>query len=694
MKSLSINAKLVLGNLSYSIPILVLIQQMVSVYQGNIQFAEWEKKGMVYQSALEDTFEYVGRHAWLAQRAHHGDIGAQNEMKMVETKVDDSIRKMEAAQADVGEDLQFTAEGLGKRQREHFQVPTFKREWQELKLSTLSLKPSDSIDKHNHLIADIRNMITHSGDTSNLILDPDLDSYYLMDVTLLALPQLHDRLLGIIIRSEQIIRGRMVTVEDMKWLTTTSAFLKQSDLDRIAADIQTALNEDKNFYGVSQSLQGRMGGEAESLKRQVEPLIALLDQLSSSSNVTMSARELLALAEGAYQTSFSFWRNGAIELNKFLDIRIADQVGQKNRSLTYGIMALIVATLLSTFFGISVRRSIINSIQSVTRRLSLSGDEVTKASQELSRVSMSMSSSSQEQASTMEETSASLYEIRQMITSNINAAESSGSLAQEVSALADETAKWMDELKMAMKSIFDSNERISELAKIIQEIGDKTEVIDEIVFKTQLLSFNASVEAERAGEHGRGFAVVAQEVGNLAQMSGGAATEIAAIVKNSIREAEAVSTENKMRVQKGESLAHETSLRMTGVIVKMNEILHSIKGIAKASREQGDGVNQITVTVENLNQITQQNAALAEECSSSSVELASQGEGLVNIINEMITLTNSGKKRDVPENIQASQAQTQAPKKYHTNPDNASFVSRHKLKSAPKHTDSEWEKIG
>lgn len=687
MKSLSINAKLILGNLSYSIPIIVLIKLMVGVYQGNIQFAQWEQKGIVYQKPLEDMFELVGRHSWLAQRAQHGDIGAQNEMKLIDSKIGDLIQKTEQVQKEIGEDLQFTPDGLGKRQREHFQISIFKSEWNDLRNSVLSLKPADSLDKHNHLIADLRTMIVHLGDTSNLILDPDLDSYYLMDVTLLALPQMHDRLMGIITRGEQIIRSRTVTSDDLKWLVANSSFLKQSDFDRVVADIQTTLNEDRNFYDVSKSLQSRIPGEVENLKKQIEPLIVMLDQLASSSSSTVNLSDFLRVAEGSYQSSFSFWRVGAEELNNLLEVRITDQVGQKNKSLTYGILALVIATLLSTFFGISVRSSIINSIKSVTKRLASAGDEVTKASQELSRVSQSMSASSQEQASTMEETSASLYEIKQMISSNINSAESSGTLGQEVAALADETSRWMGELKQAMQSIFESNQRISALAKIIQEIGDKTEVIDEIVFKTQLLSFNASVEAERAGEHGRGFAVVAQEVGNLAQMSGTAATEIAAIVRNSIKEADSVSNENKSRVQKGENLAHETSVRMEGVITKMNEILESIKAIAHASREQGEGVNQITTTVENLNQITQQNAALAEECSSSSVELASQGEGLVTIINEMISLVNVGKK-DERQQTNHDNVVAMAPK--FSSPTKAMKYR----KATPSQSDDEWEKIG
>ncbi len=110
--------------MSYAIPIIVLIQLLVGVYQANIQFAEPEKKGIVYQAPLEDIFELIGKHQWLSQRAQNGDAGSLNELKIVESKVDTLFTAVEKTQAEIGVDLQFTEEGLGKRQREHFQVAT------------------------------------------------------------------------------------------------------------------------------------------------------------------------------------------------------------------------------------------------------------------------------------------------------------------------------------------------------------------------------------------------------------------------------------------------------------------------------------------------------------------------------------------------------------------------------------------
>lgn len=202
----------------------------------------------------------------------------------------------------------------------------------------------------------------------------------------------------------------------------------------------------------------------------------------------------------------------------------------------------------------------------------------------------------------LENISAALAEITGMVEANVRSAENVNTVAGEVHGVSESTRHVMEELTSAMQNILESNERIEKLVKIIEQVAEKTEVIDDIVFKTQLLSFNASVEAERAGEHGRGFAVVAQEVGNLAQMSGVAATEIASIVKNSIREADQVAAENKSRVEKGGDLVAQTRDKTSGVLNRITEILHATDQIVAASKEQSQGISEIAKSINMLSQ--------------------------------------------------------------------------------------------
>ena len=284
-----------------------------------------------------------------------------------------------------------------------------------------------------------------------------------------------------------------------------------------------------------------------------------------------------------------------------------------------------------------------DAFSSIVKQMSVTAGRVGNVAGTIASASNNLAQISNRQASSVEQTSASMEEISGMVQTNVLSAEESRDMAQDM-------GDSLGQLNLAMAKISDSNEQINELVKIIGEIGDKTQIIDEIVFQTKLLSFNASVEAERAGEHGRGFAVVAQEVGNLAQMSGKAATDIASIVKQSVNEAENIARENTKRVDDGSTIVSNT-------IQKSESVANSANEIFNASNEQSKGVQEIGNAIESINQSTQHAASIADQASDSSGELNQQaielnelvrhlngflkGHDSTNTLNHVSTLNNS-----------------------------------------------------
>ncbi|WP_028022326.1 CHASE3 domain-containing protein [Enterovibrio calviensis] len=317
-------------------------------------------------------------------------------------------------------------------------------------------------------------------------------------------------------------------------------------------------------------------------------------------------------------------------------------IGRTNNAIIWGVA---LAVLISIPIAIWLSRSIMGPFQlifrglqsfsskelselsvafnSVVKRMAEGAGRLATVSNSIDNVSQNLSQISNRQASSVEETSASTEEISGMVRINVQYAEESKDLSKEV-------GEKMTGLEDAMQKISESNHKIADLVKIIGEIGAKTAIIDEIVFQTKLLSFNASVEAERAGEHGRGFAVVAQEVGNLAQMSGKAATDISVIVKQSICEAEKIAKENTCRVEKGSNIVVETKKQS-------NLVLEGASKIFDASNEQARGIQEISNAVESINKATQHAASIADQASSSSSELNKQAEDL----NRMVANLNS-----------------------------------------------------
>lgn len=315
-----------------------------------------------------------------------------------------------------------------------------------------------------------------------------------------------------------------------------------------------------------------------------------------------------------------------------------------NTIMTWGLLITVVLGIVLSWIII---KAITGPIIKISNGLRDSSNQVSSASGQLSEASQELSSSSNQQAASIEETSSSLEEITGMVTNNVENAKRCVEISQAVNESSQKGNSSMKDLIESMQNILESNEKIQQLVKVIGEIGEKTAIIDEIVFQTKLLSFNASVEAERAGEHGRGFAVVAQEVGNLAQMSGKAATEISTIVKESIKNAEAITTENKKKVESGNQIVKYSAEVLKEISEQTIVLLENINSILSASKDQATGINQINIAVTQLDKATQENAAMAEETASSSEELNAQAEYLNGMVRELTAIVTGSTQETV-----------------------------------------------
>lgn len=320
--------------------------------------------------------------------------------------------------------------------------------------------------------------------------------------------------------------------------------------------------------------------------------------------------------------------------------------------LSYMFLTIIgISLFLNVLFGVYIGKSIANPILDSSKNLASNADEVTGASNDLADAAAKLSELATEQAASIEETAASVEEISAMVKNNTAQAEQSSDLSEEVRSEAFNANEEMQKLIISMQEIIASNKRIEELVGVINEIGDKTEVIDEIVFQTKLLSFNASVEAERAGEHGRGFAVVAQEVGNLAEMSGNAALEIASMVKESIRSAETITAANREKVEAGNKMVEGVADTLQKIVKSAQSLSDQSKQIVTASREQAEGIVQVNTAMEQLDQATQQNSATAEQTATASAELKEQADYLesnVLTLKKLVNGENASVKDEAP----------------------------------------------
>ena len=379
---LKISQKLALISVFFVMPDSVMLYLFITGINTNIEFARMEQKGNQFQRPLEELLEQIPQHRQLALRSLGGDPQIQKQREEKQAEIDAAFDALEAVNSRIGAELQFTEEGLAKRKREHYRPSTVREEWRDLVSHMSLLTPAECAEKHDHLKADIRVMITHAGDMSNLILDPDLDSYYLMDATLLALPQTQDRLAEVMAHGEAVLGQKVLSNSDRQHFAIYATLLKEADLDRISGSIQTALNEDPNFYGISPTLQSRIPPPLKEYMEDTDKFIRLTEGLVTSPTVGITAQQYLAAGRATRDASFNLWRIADEEVDTLLQKRIESYQWQRTRSLLVAGCALLAAIGFVTF----ITRSISGPLRQQASELQATNDALQTEIAERSRI--------------------------------------------------------------------------------------------------------------------------------------------------------------------------------------------------------------------------------------------------------------------------------------------------------------------
>jgi methyl-accepting chemotaxis protein len=400
--------------------------------------------------------------------------------------------------------------------------------------------------------------------------------------------------------------------------------------DADGKNLLTAINSARKAYRERRDeiQQAARGGEPDlsgMVDRDLRPLAdgytKALDQLRMHMNTKLQDSQ----AETAAQARRGQWLLGlgtlaAIFLGTFVSWQTTRSITQP---IAHGVRAAEAIAQGNLTMRISTRRRdeaglLLQALASMQHRLAdivthvrRNAEGVATASGEIATGNSDLSSRTEEQASALEETAAAMEQLGSTVHRNADNAQQANQLALNASTVATQGGAVVAQVVETMREINDSSRKIADI------IG----VIDSIAFQTNILALNAAVEAARAGDQGRGFAVVAGEVRNLAQRSAEAAKEIKGLITASVE-----------RVERGSHLVDRAGENMQEMVTAIRHVTDIMGEISAASREQSRGVAQVGEAITQMDQATQQNAALVEESAAAADSLQAQASQLVRAV--------------------------------------------------------------
>ncbi|WP_082591266.1 methyl-accepting chemotaxis protein [Duganella sp. Root198D2] len=357
------------------------------------------------------------------------------------------------------------------------------------------------------------------------------------------------------------------------------------------------------FEPAAKAYQERVKDLLAQQRKAIDATAAGINEANARSNRLMLTLGILLLAFGAW-AAWVISRSITAPLNSALGIANTVAEGDLTTHFDEQTARDEIGDLMKALRGMNdALRRVVSQVQTGTTA-------IATASSEIAEGNLDLSSRTEQQASSLEETASSMEELTSTVRQNADNANQANQLAQAASDVAARGGEIVGQVVVTMGSI-DASSR-----KIVDIIG----TIDGIAFQTNILALNAAVEAARAGEQGRGFAVVASEVRNLAQRSAAAAKEIKELIDNSV-----------VQVNTGTSLVQQAGTTMGEVVTSVRRVTDIMGEITSASREQSVGIDEVNQAIGQMDQVTQQNAALVEEAAAAAASMQEQAAQLAQV---------------------------------------------------------------
>lgn len=723
---------------AFVLPFSVLAYFMFHLYHEFIQFALLERQGIVLIRPLATLLGQVQAHEL---QVH--DKADERVLSTLRDGIERSIASMKGAEA-AATDL--------KRKDGSEWAAVIRQKWNVLRERSKTLDPAENEKLHAELASEIRNVIAVVGDQSKLVLDPNLDSYYLMDIGVFVMPKLQERIGrmtmgGVTFFSTSTEMPQPQSKTAKMW--SMAAIIQDNDLPRMETAVSRTLAEDMHFAGVTGTMDANITPAFDALKRDLLDLCAKTEQLGAN----MKRENWIATGTKASESASELWQNTLKELDAQIALRQKDFTTQRLRAILLTSVGLVISSLLAatiirgltrrlsrlthaaelaategdlstvippddsddevaqltaafahmvmqlrgvtavaerlaggdiavTVEPLSPRDAMGNALASMVKNMAemahlahqvaagdlrvephphsekdVMGNALVKMiaslgalTRHVQRAAIIMNASvtdiaatSKEQQATTSEVAATTTEIGATSKEIYATSKELLKTVNEVSDVTDETAtlansgqtslaKMEDTMRLFIEAVGSINSKLAVLNEKAANINQVVTTITKVADQTNLLSLNAAIEAEKAGEYGRGFAVVATEIRRLADQTALASYDIEKMVKDmQSAVAAGVMGMDKFgeQVRRGVGEVHQVSSQLAQIIQHVQALAPRVGAVNEGMEAQATAADQITEALSQLVDATQQTADSLRQSNLSIEKLHGASRGML-----------------------------------------------------------------
>ncbi|WP_018875999.1 methyl-accepting chemotaxis protein [Thioalkalivibrio sp. ALE31] len=630
------------------LPLLMLSGITLVNLNDNIRFVSNERQGLAYIEAAREPVEYIQQHRGMMAALLGGDDGARARLREIGRQVDRAL-----------EDLAAVDRGLGATLGTRSQFDRIRQTWGGIQADGDSMTPSESLQRHTDLVADLLDLIGNVADASEITLDPYLDSYYLGDALVNRLPNLTETM-----GQARAVGSGAAAAGELDGDTRVRLAVLSANMESITGDLESGLEA---AFSANPELADRLREHVERNEAAVEEFSLIVQsQLLNTDTIDIAAREVFDAATRSIDTTFALYDATVPELDAIFADRIRSDTLVRNLAITVVVGVLLLLAYLFVGLYRSIKASV-EQFNDATQRMA-GGDLTTRVAiqtqdemhdvgerfnsmatqfegliQQIIGATAQLASASEELATVSRESAANVERQRQETDQVATAMNEMTATVQDVAgnaaSAADTTRNTDREANNGLEVVASNSKSIAQLARelesaaeVIQRvsadsetIGSVLDVIKGIAEQTNLLALNAAIEAARAGETGRGFAVVADEVRTLASRTQDSTQEIEEMIERlqgGAREAVKVMNQSREQAQTGVEQADQAAQALQAITQAVGNISEMNTQIASAAEQQSATTEEMNRSIVSIREIAEQTASGSEQTTSASDELA------------------------------------------------------------------------